>query len=71
MNTQQIYSKTMIEGNWPFGLFFHQKKNKPPLTRKEEADPCDFFIRATPFCFRWLNEKQLQQEVLAWRLHLV
>ena len=37
--------------------FFPQKKSKPPLTRKEKADPCTFFIRAMPFFFRRLNEK--------------
>ena len=37
--------------------FFPQKKNKPPLTREEEADPCDFFIRATPFCFPLTERK--------------
>ena len=48
--------------------FFPQKKNKPPLTREEEADPRDFFIRATPFCFPLTErKKQLQQEKLAWR----
>ena len=51
----------MNEGNWLFVLFFSLKKtNKQtnkPLTRKEETDPRDFFIRATPFFFRGLNEK--------------
>ena len=72
MNTQLIYSKTMNEGNWLFVLFFPSKEKQTSVNTRRGGRPLRFLYSSDAVLFSadW-TKKQLQQEELAWRLHLV